>query len=68
MKIIASLDLSEATTVEQINNYFDWEEEQAFTDKNEAIDYIVEQLDEGTITFDDVVEVFDAVIEWTTDE
>ena len=68
MKIIANLDLSEATTVNQINNYFDWEGEQAFTDKNEAIDYIVEQLDEGTITFDDVVEVFDAVIEWTTDE
>jgi hypothetical protein len=65
MKLIATLDLSDAVTLEQLDDYFELEGDDKFEDMDNALDYIVYELGEGRITLDDMTDLFDAVVEYT---
>jgi exonuclease VII small subunit len=65
MKLIATLDLSDAVTLEQLDDYFELEGDDKFEDMDAALDYIVYELGEGRITLDDMTDLFDAVVEYT---
>ena len=65
MKLIATFDLSDAVTLEQLDDYFELEGDDKFEDMDAALDYIVYELGEGRITLDDMTDLFDAVVEYT---